>query len=311
MDPNREALILLGYPPCVYCRKHGDDLRHDARGQMTCAPCRRLMDRELQRREHEERMRKLDQEHEERMRQIRQEHDYRRATSEAMAAMERQPAPGYQAARSSRTMLADLNAALGRPARRRPAAWDRRTSSGTMAPMYRNLQGLGQTSDTPRDRARALYDSGRNKYIARNFAGALSDWQTAYQLASLPAVLISIAQAFEKLNRKEDARSTYQRYLWADPNGEFADRARAGVARNTPGAELSVPKGEQVPGQASISDKYLIPEDAIQAELIYAEQTTKKVWIATGVGLAVLLGVGLWAMRKPKPVTSNRRRRRR
>lgn len=176
---------------------------------------------------------------------------------------------------------------------------------------YRHLSGLGQTAATPRDQARSLYDSGHTKYRAGDFAGALSDWQAAYRLVSLPPVLISIAQAFEKLNRKEDARAHYQRYLWADPNGEHAERARAGVARNTPGAELSVPKGDQAPGQASISDKYLIPEDALQAEMVYAEQTSKKIWIATGVGLAALVGLGFVMMRKKRPVTANRRRRRR
>lgn len=177
---------------------------------------------------------------------------------------------------------------------------------------YRQLHGLGQTA-TARDQARALYDSGQTKYRAADFTGALADWQAAYRLVSLPVVLVSLAQAYEKLNRKEEARTHYQRYLWADPSGEFAERARAGVARNVPGAELSVPKGEQTSGQASMSDKHLIPDDVIQAELVYAEQTTKRVWIATGIGVAVLVGVGFWALRKPraKPVTSNHRRRRR
>lgn len=175
---------------------------------------------------------------------------------------------------------------------------------------YRHLSGLGQTTSA-RDQARALYESGHTKYNSGDYAGALADWQAAYRLVSLPTVLISIAQAFEKLNRKEDARTHYQRYLWADPNGAHAQRAQAGVARNSPGAELSVPKGEQTPGQASISDKYLIPEDALQAELVYAERTTKGVWIATGLGVAVLLGVGLVSMRKKRPVSANRRRRRR
>jgi tetratricopeptide (TPR) repeat protein len=177
---------------------------------------------------------------------------------------------------------------------------------------YRHLSGLGQAA-SPRDQARALYDSGHTKYRARDYAGALADWQAAYRLVSLPTVLIGIAQAFEKLNRKEEARAHYQRYLWAEPNGEHAERARAGVARNTPGAELSVSKGEQPSGEPgpSISDKYLIPEDAIEAEAVYAERTSKKIWIATGVGIAALIGVGVALMRVRKPVTANKRRRRR
>jgi hypothetical protein len=42
----------------------------------------------------------------------------------------------------------------------------------------------------------------------------------------------------------------------------------------------------------------------------YAEQTNYGIWIATGVGVVGLIGLGFWLTRKKKAPKKNRRRRR-
>jgi Tfp pilus assembly protein PilF len=48
---------------------------------------------------------------------------------------------------------------------------------------------------------------------------------------NLPAALIGLAQAQQKLGKKEEARQTYEAYLKLKPDGPDADKVRKALAQ--------------------------------------------------------------------------------
>lgn len=68
-------------------------------------------------------------------------------------------------------------------------------------------------TDAQRARARQLYAEGQRHFQADRFAEALASFEAAYREVPNPVVLLGVASAQERLERREDAARTLRRYL--------------------------------------------------------------------------------------------------
>ena len=87
-----------------------------------------------------------------------------------------------------------------------------------------DLKGqIGVTATSPEGRFRARVDSGRAKYKAGDFEGAIEEFRAAFDIKASPAPLYNIAKSYENMGRWEEAADYYRQYLDLDPNA--SDRA--------------------------------------------------------------------------------------
>ncbi|HEY4177632.1 MAG TPA: hypothetical protein VGM90_12390 [Kofleriaceae bacterium] len=68
-------------------------------------------------------------------------------------------------------------------------------------------------SDAGKEDAKALLASGLKLFGQKDYLGALSVFQSAYDKFSSPKILLNIGTTLIKLDRKAEAANTYQRYL--------------------------------------------------------------------------------------------------
>lgn len=173
----------------------------------------------------------------------------------------------------------------------------------------RHYYGLGATQVELREQARQLYAQGQAAHAAGRYQDALEAFQAAYRTYTRPEVLVAIAESLEKLGRTSEAIEKLRDYLRRDPSGPLAENARARLDRllppETPVAP-SVPPSvrEGAPAAPPPGGAPPMPE-------AYARGSTVGIWVATGVGIAALVGLGFWLSRPKKPKANRRRRRRR
>src|SRR5690349_19002839 len=74
----------------------------------------------------------------------------------------------------------------------------------------------GQPEDTGTTEARRHFETGAALFQARNYDGALAEFEESYRIRAVPVVLFNIAQTLKLLERYEEAIETYQRYLASD-----------------------------------------------------------------------------------------------
>jgi tetratricopeptide (TPR) repeat protein len=80
----------------------------------------------------------------------------------------------------------------------------------------------------PDKRARAHFEAGRALYSLGNYEEALREFVAGYQIIPRPKFLLNMAQAYRKLDRLEEARKMYLRYLDEETPAE-REQARAKV----------------------------------------------------------------------------------
>ncbi|HEY4177567.1 MAG TPA: tetratricopeptide repeat protein [Kofleriaceae bacterium] len=69
------------------------------------------------------------------------------------------------------------------------------------------------TDESSKDDAKALLASGLKLFAQKDYLGALSVFQSAYDKYSSPKILLNIGTTLIKLGRTAEAANTYQRYL--------------------------------------------------------------------------------------------------
>lgn len=72
---------------------------------------------------------------------------------------------------------------------------------------------LAHAQRIPDERARDLYESGKEYYQAGKYTEALIAFETAFRLSGRTNLLRSIGYCYEKLNRLEEALQTYHRWM--------------------------------------------------------------------------------------------------
>jgi tetratricopeptide (TPR) repeat protein len=177
--------------------------------------------------------------------------------------------------------------------------------------------------------ARLRYDQATAAYQAGDYEAAIRFYTEAWTLVPHPAVLVAIGLTMKSLGRFQDAAYRFQRYLRENPEGSERVRAQEGLASAQIAMEQEAaarsapppPRPVEIPA-AMMAQKVAeapTPQQVMQQtpsplEMAdpYAERATYGVWIATGVGVAALAGLGWWlSRRRPKPVPNRRRRARR
>lgn len=171
--------------------------------------------------------------------------------------------------------------------------------------MYRH--GMGQ-AQTAQDRAAAAYDAGLQSSDAGDYAAALTHFQAAYQAVPLSDTLIAIGAVLVHLGRTAEARQRYLQYLREAPNGALASQARAALEQ-LPSVQKpmapSVPDTALPRGGPVTASVFAVPSEVPSG---YGKGSTVGVWVATGLGVAAVVGLGAYLLRgRPR---RNRRRRR-
>lgn len=174
--------------------------------------------------------------------------------------------------------------------------------------MYRH--GMGQ-AQTARDRAAAAYDAGVQSSDAGDYGVALTHFQEAYRLVPLSDTLVAIGAVLAHLGRTAEARQRYLQYLREAPNGPLAAQARSALDRLP---EFQKPMAPAVPDSltrgsapAAAASAFAVPA---QVPSGYARGSTTGVLIATGIGAAVVMGLGVYLVRRRRPRRNRHRNRR-
>lgn len=177
-------------------------------------------------------------------------------------------------------------------------------------PYPRGYYGLGATQEELRTQARELYSRGQTAFGAQRYLDALEAFQAAYRTYTEPVVIVAIAVTLERIGRIAEARQKYSDYLRRDPIGPKAEQAREGLARTAP---PEVPVAPTVPAGMRESPLPTASPGAPPAmpETYGGRGSVVGILVATGVGIAGLLGLGFWLSRPKKPKANRRRRRRR
>jgi tetratricopeptide (TPR) repeat protein len=92
------------------------------------------------------------------------------------------------------------------------------------------------------DGAKAHYQRGRAHQDAGRYDAALHEYEQAYKLAPLPALVFNLGQVYRLKGDKRSALAHYQKYLEAAPDGPAVDEARAHVT--TLGLQLQLEDAE-------------------------------------------------------------------
>ena len=168
----------------------------------------------------------------------------------------------------------------------------------------------------PDDRAlaRSHFRQGEAYQAAGAYDQALAEYQTAYRLTPLPALLFNMGQASRLLGNKEAALDFYRRYLDAAPTGPGSDEARDHVAQlvvelredklRLPMPEVTTPAPappEPTPPVVAPTPAPIISTPDVAPAVVLAAPPRptpiyRRWWLWTAVGgvaVAVALGVGL------------------
>lgn len=104
-----------------------------------------------------------------------------------------------------------------------------RTGLAVLAAVAVSAAFSAQAQDD-RERARAEFQRGVERYAADDFSGALDAFQEAYRLAPHPSVRVNMANCYEQLNRPLEAIFHYERYLIEDAAGPAEQRTEVSQA---------------------------------------------------------------------------------
>ncbi len=83
--------------------------------------------------------------------------------------------------------------------------------------------------DPDTEAARRHFKQAMERYDARDYAGALGEFQTARELKPAPQFDYNIGRCYDRMERYEEAADAYRRFLAASPEDEDAPSVRARI----------------------------------------------------------------------------------
>ncbi|MEM9070127.1 MAG: hypothetical protein AAGE52_16590 [Myxococcota bacterium] len=154
------------------------------------------------------------------------------------------------------------------------------------------------------DRARAHFRAGQSLTEAGSYAEAYVEFAAGYSLSRRPLFLFNMAECSFELDRLDEARSEYERYLTEDPEGRMVALARARL-RDLPVPEPVVEEpAAEVPvvdvEPARVAEAAVTPTDEAGAYIETRPPLRRRwqLWTAVGasaaaVAIAVAVGVAV------------------
>ena len=93
------------------------------------------------------------------------------------------------------------------------------------------LLALPVRAQTPGEQARAAYDAGSSEYDLGHYRSALSDFEKAFRIRHIPALLFNIAQCHRMLGEMKDAATVYRSFIAKDPQNARVPQASTLLAQ--------------------------------------------------------------------------------
>jgi tetratricopeptide (TPR) repeat protein len=108
--------------------------------------------------------------------------------------------------------------------------------------------GVGQAraEDDSTTKARAHFEAGRKMYQISDYRGALQEFKQAFLFNGHPLFLFNIAQCHRMLGERDEALTSYRRYLAADPAAPNRAQVER-MMRDLEKARATAPAGAQTP----------------------------------------------------------------
>lgn len=137
------------------------------------------------------------------------------------------------------------------------------------------------------DRARKLFEAGRNAYDIGDYSLALEHFQQAYELIDRPQLLFNIAQCADRMRLDETALSAYKRYIERVPNAanRYQVEERIGVLEDVVGTKIAAP-ADDAAGKSSL-DASLKPDANPYADSEPSIWSRWWLWAAAGGVVAI------------------------
>jgi tetratricopeptide (TPR) repeat protein len=157
----------------------------------------------------------------------------------------------------------------------------------------------------PDERARVLYQQGKQAYDSQRYAEAHEAFKAAYLISQRPELLFNMARALEQLDRPHDAAETLRAFLRVRPDDSDRDRIEEHIrALEEKQRLVDAERARQAPP----SPVALAPAIAPPPPRPPPPHRRWWPWTLLGVGLAgvaVGTGVGVWRATTPSyPATS-------
>lgn len=133
------------------------------------------------------------------------------------------------------------------------------------------------------DRARQLFELGRQRFEAGDLEQAIDAFQEGYQLDPRPEFLLNLAQSYRALGRRREAIDHFERFIAAAPDHPLrpaAERTLAELRREEAAARAAAAEARPVP---------LVPVARPAAAPAPAAHRSR-FWIWAAAGAAVVLG---------------------
>ena len=152
-------------------------------------------------------------------------------------------------------------------------------------------------SADPTEQAKQLYNEGKRYYDVADYPHAIEAWKQAYVLSSAPMLLYNIGQAYRLQGDCTNALrfyATYEREAGAEVDKAGLDEARARCNPQPTGANQppTFPVSPQPASRAALHDVGMDHPPIAAPE--HEDSSMKTAGIATAVGGAVVLGLGLY-----------------
>lgn len=157
------------------------------------------------------------------------------------------------------------------------------------------------------EEAKTRFNRGKSLIATGKFADAYREFEAGYQASPRAAFLFNMGEAARGMNDVPKARSAYERFLAAEPNGPLADTARKRLAELGPriGPEAPPPlapwePGVPTPTQTAVKVEAAAPPPATVTVRRESPEPTSRpmwkrwpLWAAVGgvVAASIVIGV--------------------
>jgi tetratricopeptide (TPR) repeat protein len=136
------------------------------------------------------------------------------------------------------------------------------------------LIGRPAQAEGEREQSRAHFVQGTKAFESGDYAQAIVEYEAAYKILPIPAILFNLGQAYRLKGDVHKAIELYERYVAIAPSGRVSDEARADIAELTQQLAVATAAAEKAAAERGAAQK--AAEQRAAAERASAEAAARK-----------------------------------